>query len=69
MGLDNTPSWILVTETNNFLWPGPDLRPIPGTQSGRFAYGMLSPNFFAHLRRRILEAFRLRTLTQVTRSE
>jgi hypothetical protein len=45
------------------------LRPIPGTQPSRFAYGMLPPSFFAHLRRRILEAYRLRSLTQVPRSE
>ncbi len=28
LGLDDAPSWIVVTETNDFLWPGPDLRPI-----------------------------------------
>ncbi len=27
LGLDDLPSWIVVTETNDFLWPGPDLRP------------------------------------------
>lgn len=69
LGLDDAPSWIVITETNDFLWPGPDLRPIPGTQPTSFAYGMLPPSFFAHLRRRILEAYRLRTLTQVPRSE
>jgi PemK-like, MazF-like toxin of type II toxin-antitoxin system len=26
LGLDDLPSWIVVTETNDFLWPGPDLR-------------------------------------------
>ncbi len=30
LGLDDVPSWIVVTETNDFLWPGPDLRPLPG---------------------------------------
>jgi hypothetical protein len=25
LGLDDLPSWVIVTETNNFLWPGPDL--------------------------------------------
>ena len=46
LGLDELPSWIVVTETNDFLWPGPDLRPVPGTHPRRFDYGMLPPRFF-----------------------
>nr|WP_245273270.1 type II toxin-antitoxin system PemK/MazF family toxin [Mesorhizobium sp. L2C084A000] len=38
LGLDDTPSWIVVTETNDFLWPGPDLRPIAGSKPSRFDY-------------------------------
>ena len=55
LGLDDTPSWIVVTETNDLLWPGPDLRPVPG-KLGRFHYGMLPPRFFAHVRSRLLQA-------------
>ena len=69
LGLDGQPSWIVVTETNDFLWPGPDLRPIPGAASSRYDYGMLPPRFFAHIRDRILQAYRRQTLIQVTRSE
>jgi hypothetical protein len=28
LGLDDERSWIVATETNWFLWPSPDLRPI-----------------------------------------
>ena len=28
--LDEEPAWIVTTEANAFVWPGPDLRPIPG---------------------------------------
>jgi len=69
LGLDDLPSWIVVTETNDFLWPGPDLRPIPGTQPPRFHYGMLPPRFFSHVRDRILQAHLRRNLTRVARSE
>jgi hypothetical protein len=69
LGLDEARSWIMLTETNDFLWPGPDLRPIPGNHSGRFDYGMLPPRFFAHIREKIFEAYRRRTLTQVPRTE
>lgn len=64
LGLDDMPSWIVVTETNDFLWPGPDLRPVPG-RPGRFHHGMLPPRFFAHVRNRLLQAH----LRRVPRSE
>lgn len=28
--LDDEPAWIVTTEANAFIWPGPDIRPIPG---------------------------------------
>ena len=68
LGLDDLPSWIVITETNDFLWPGPDIRPIPG-RGGDFAYGMLPPRFFAHLRDRILRANRERKLSRIARTE
>jgi hypothetical protein len=69
LGLDELPSWIMITETNDFLWPGPDLRPIPGTRPPRFDYGMLPPRFFAHVRDRILQAYRRRNLSRISRSD
>jgi hypothetical protein len=69
LGLDAARSWIVVTETNDFLWPGADLRPIPGTRPARFAYGMLPARFFMHVRDKILEAHLRRKLTQVSRSD
>jgi hypothetical protein len=69
LGLDGLPSWIVVTETNDFLWPGPDLRPMSAAQPGRFDYGMLPPRFFAHVRDRILQAHLHRKLNQIPRSE
>ena len=68
LGLDDLPSWIVVTETNDFLWPGPDLVPVAGMRPVRFAYGMLPPRFFAHVRDRILQAHLRRKLHRVARS-
>lgn len=69
LGLDDQPSWIMITETNDFLWPGPDIRPVPGKPPARYAYGMLPPRFFAHLRDRILQMHLRRQLDRITRSE
>ena len=38
LSLDHERSWIITTEVNRFIWPGPDLRPVPG---GRDCYGLL----------------------------
>ena len=69
LGLDDAPSWVVLTETNDFLWPGPDLRPIPGRKPTAFAYGMLPPRFYAHLRDRLLQMHLDRKLAQVSRTD
>ena len=45
LGLDSLPSWIVVSECNEFHWPGYDLRKVPKT--GEFHFGYLPPRFFA----------------------
>jgi hypothetical protein len=55
LGLDTDRSWIMITEANEFLWPGPDLRPVPGDDASTIAYGPLPPRFFAQVRDKFLE--------------
>jgi hypothetical protein len=69
LGLDGMPSWVVVTETNDFLWPGPDLRAVSRSKPVRYDYGMLPPRFFTHIRDRILQAHLKRRLNQVPRTE
>ncbi len=69
LGLDELRSWVVVSETNDFLWPGPDLRPVPNSAPPRFAYGMLPPRFFATVRDRILQAHADRKLSVVPRPD
>ena len=66
LGLDDARSWIVATEVNRFLWPGPDLRPIPG-KPGVFAYGNLPRQLMLELRQRISELHRNRQLRMVSR--
>ena len=51
LGLDDDPSWIIVSEGNEFIWPGYDLRKLP--HSDRYDYGFLPPRFFDQ----VLKAF------------
>jgi hypothetical protein len=49
--LDAERSWIVLTESNSFTWPGPDLRPVD-SDSGY--YGALTPGLFAEVKRRFV---------------
>ena len=66
LGLDDAQSWIVATEMNRFLWPGPDLRPVPG-KPGVFAYGSLPRQLMLQLIERIAELHRDRRFRAVYR--
>jgi hypothetical protein len=51
LGLHDDPSWIVVAEGNEFVWPGYDLRKLP--HSDRYDYGFLPPRIF----NQVLDAF------------
>ena len=58
LGLDHEStgerSWIIVSEGNEFVWPGYDLRKIPRTD--RYDYGFLPPRFFNQVREAFMTA-------------
>ena len=52
--LDEARSWVVLSEWNDFVWPGPDLRRLPGANDASVAYGMLPPALFATIRDKFL---------------
>ena len=54
-GLDAARSGVILSEFNEFVWPGFDLALVPGRKPATVAYGFLTPGFFARLRDRWLE--------------
>lgn len=54
-GLDAARSWVILSEFNEFVWPGFDLANVPGRTPRTVAYGFLTPGFFASVRDRWLE--------------
>lgn len=68
LGLDDQRSWIVVSEVNDFVWPGPDLRPVPGAKPARYDYGVLPPGFFRKLRDQLLSLRQARRLQAVPRT-
>lgn len=68
LGLDGERSWIVITEVNEFVWPGPDLRPVPGGD-GSIAYGVLPPRLFDVVRDRFLDRSGQSKAVRVPRTE
>ena len=54
LGLNHERSWIIVSEGNDFIWPGPDLRPLAGQGPESVVYGFLPPRLFRVIRSRFL---------------
>jgi hypothetical protein len=69
LGLDTARSWIMITEASEFVWPGPDLRPVPGGDPSTIVHGSLPPTFFARVRDRFLERITQEKARAVRRTE
>jgi hypothetical protein len=69
LGLDSERSWVVVTELNEFIWPGPDLRPAVSGDLASVAYGFLPPGLFRVIRDRYLALHAARRLKLVARTE
>lgn len=55
LGLDDERSWIVLTESNRFVWPGPDVR-VVDSETG--CHGPLPPGLFEEVKRRFVELAR-----------
>jgi hypothetical protein len=66
IGLDDAPSWVIISEHNIDEWPNPGLSPIPG-KPGTFSYGFIPPGLFAQIKTRFLELARKKRSDPVRR--
>lgn len=66
LGLDAARSWVIVSEVNQFIWPGYDLRPIPGNEN-RFDFGFIPPGLFEKIKSGMLDLVRQRRSTITSR--
>ncbi len=66
IGLDDAPSWVIVSEHNVDEWPNGGLSPVPG-QAESFAYGFLPPGLFAQVKTAFLDLARTKKTGAVRR--
>ena len=69
LGLDSDRSWVILDEANDFVWPGPDLRPAISGDPASAILGMLPPGFMAVLRQRLILRRKQLRVRVVTRTE
>ena len=69
LGLDSDRSWVILSEANDFIWPGPDLRPAVSGDPSTIVYGVLPPGFMAVLRERLEQRRRAKRVAITTRTE
>ncbi|AOX16668.1 hypothetical protein [Kozakia baliensis] len=69
LGLDDAPSWIVTTEANFFVWPGPDLRPIPGRKPATVVYGHVPDGLLTRVARSYLNNRQRQRNRMVRRTE
>jgi hypothetical protein len=69
LGLDSERSWVVLSEANDFIWPGPDLRPAVNGDPSSVVYGMLPPGFMKVLRERLLQRWRDKRMAVTRRTE
>jgi len=67
IGLDDEPSWVVVSEYNVDEWPNAGLMPVPG-KPDVFAYGFIPPGLFAKIKARFVELAREKKSESVTRT-
>ncbi|MDZ4843152.1 MAG: hypothetical protein SH859_13590 [Hyphomicrobium aestuarii] len=69
IGLDSDRSWIVLAEWNEFVWPGPDLRPVPNDTGGNMAYGYLPREFFVRVRDEFVATVEVGRANRIARTE
>lgn len=68
LGLDDARSWIVTNDLNRFVWPGPDLRPIPGRPAA-FAYGLIPAALYEQVLPAVLDHAREGRARRTDRAE
>jgi hypothetical protein len=69
LGLQREPCWVLLSEVNRFVWPGPDLRPVERPAGRFYSYGLLPRGQFIRIRDAVHQRARDRRLDVVRRTD
>jgi len=68
LGLDDERSWVVLSEANRFVWPGPDLLPTQPGGAASVAYGQLPYGLFETIRLKFIAALKARAVLNLPRT-
>jgi uncharacterized protein YifN (PemK superfamily) len=69
LGLDTERSWIVTSELNRFIWPGPDIRLIKSQSGFSPYYGAIPAKLFGEVQERFLALAQQGRIKMVPRTE
>jgi hypothetical protein len=69
LGLDSERSWIVTSELNRFIWPGPDIRLVKGNTGLSPLYGAIPEKLFTEVKEQFLAKAKLGKIGIIKRSE
>ncbi len=67
LGLDDAPSWVIISDHNVDEWPNGGLSPVPG-KADVFSYGFLPPALFAQIKAGFLDLIHQQKSASVKRT-
>ncbi|MCL6699630.1 hypothetical protein LZ496_12660 [Sphingomonas sp. NSE70-1] len=67
LGLDDGRSWIITTEVNQFIWPGPDIRAAKGSDT--LLYGAIPARLYEQVKVQISANYHAQQTSSVKRTE
>jgi len=60
---------VVLSEANDFIWPGPDMRPRISGDPASVAIGFLPPKFMRAVRLRLADLYKQKKATAMRRTE
>jgi hypothetical protein len=67
--LDDARSWVVLSEANRFIWPGPDLRPLRPGDAQSTAYGPMPYGLFEEIRIKFIAVLKNQVVSTVLRTQ
>jgi hypothetical protein len=69
LGLDSERSWVVTSELNRFIWPGPDIRLVKSGKEVTPFHGAIPEKLFEQVKERFLALAKLGKIDIVKRTE
>ncbi len=67
LGLDHEQSWVVISEYNQFVWPGPDIRPVPFTDQQKWEYGYIPAKLYDKIKNAMIQRLKDKNIIGVQR--